>query len=119
MPTFPVQTIHRRFKAYDKEIRDIWESYCVVTFYMSKVHDLVKSRELPPLTLTDLGNNTKVRDENDTFGAIHHMRTKAYPRRTLVEAVSAFEEFLSFLVQTVYTDHPGRLVNSNPLAEKE
>lgn len=119
MPTHAIQTIHRSFKTYEKEIRDIWESYCVVTFYMPKVHDLVKSGELPPLTLTDLGDNTRVRNEKDTYGAIHHMRVKAYPRRTLVEAVSAFEEFLSFLVQTVYSDHPGKLINNNPPSEKE
>lgn len=91
-------------------MRDIWESYSLVEFYMLKVHEKLKMREIEPLSLTPLtSSHHKTYSSNNTFGAIDHLRRKANSRRALVDAVGAFEHYMSYLVYLVYRDYPERM----------
>ncbi len=109
IPT-PVK-IQLTFREYRKELRDIWESYNLVDFYMSEIHTLVKSENIGLLPLTYLTTSgSKTYSKQDTFGAISHLRRKANPRRSLVDAVAAFENYVSHLVLLVYRDYPGKLL---------
>src|SRR5215211_4699378 len=109
VPT-PVK-IQLAFRIYRKEMRDIWESYNLINFYMSEIHTLVKSGDIRLLTLPSLITSDKrTYSSQDTFGAIDHMRSKANPRRSLVDAVATFEDFpfedfLAHLVYLTYRDY--------------
>lgn len=119
MSQHSVTKIHRRFKGYNKDLRDIWESYCLVDYYMGTVHDLVKAGNIPPLPMQRLNGRSISLDQKNTFGGISHLTRKANPRRTLIAAVSLFEHYLGFLTKTVFQDFPGKLTNAGPTAEKE
>jgi hypothetical protein len=119
MAAHSITKIHTRFKGYNKELRDIWESYCLVDFYMANIHDLLKSKNVPPLTFTNLSGKNKTLSDLDTFGAISYLTRKANPQRTLITAVSHFEHYLGFLTKTVYHDYPKKLISNNLTTEKE
>jgi hypothetical protein len=46
-PLPPPILISKRFKIYDKAIRDIWESYQFHRFYMPILHTLIKKEKIP------------------------------------------------------------------------
>jgi hypothetical protein len=56
--------------------------------------------------------NTRTYNKSNTYGAIAHLLSKANPRRTLVDAVSTFENFTGELVGMVYVDYPAKLLGS-------
>lgn len=119
MNPYSVHNIHRSFKRFDKEIRDLWESYALIEHYLPLLRRDLYSGAAPSFSLMDLAGVAKVRSVKDTAGAIQHILLKAYPRRTLLEGVALFEEFMSGLVEIVYLDFPAKLTSSNPSTEKE
>lgn len=114
-----VAKIHTRFKNFDKEMRDIWESYCLVEMLTEEGHRLLKAGDISPLTMTSLNGGTKTLSKKDTYGAINHLRIKSEPRTILLEAVSYFEDYLGWLTETVLTDDPSLLKSEAPVAERE
>jgi hypothetical protein len=117
-----VPKIHTRFKNFDKEMRDIWESYNLVEMLAKEGHRLLKSGQVAPLTMQTLfgnGSNKKSLSLKDTYGAIDRLRKKAEPRTILLEAVAYFEDYLGWLTETVLLDDPALLKSEAPASEKE
>ncbi|RDK07770.1 hypothetical protein [Cupriavidus lacunae] len=115
-----VPKIHTRFKTFDKEMRDIWESYNLVELLAKEGHRLLKDGTIEPLTMATLyGGNNKTLSLKDTFGAIDHLRRKSEPRTILLEAVAYFEDYLGWLTETVLLDDPSLLKSDAPNSEKE
>jgi hypothetical protein len=104
--------IATRFKGFNKEMRDIWETFNLINFYLPVLHNSVKNASIPPLSFSPLLSTTKKTIKiDDTLGAFAHLRLRSNPRNSFVEAVIVFEDFLSFLFQTVYKDFPGKLLS--------
>jgi hypothetical protein len=110
-PLPPYILISKRFKTYDKTIRDIWEAYHFHSFYLPVLHDLIKKENVPALELPALGGpKVHVQKRNNTLGAISHILAKVSPQRSLIVAVSQSEAFLQYLAVRVFRDFPGRLL---------
>lgn len=112
-PLAPPILISKRFKVYDKAIRDIWESYQFHRFYLPVLHSLIKKEGVPAFILPSLGaaSGQKEQKRKDTLGAISHIMSQVSPQRSLLVAVSQSELFLQYLVTRVLRDHPGRLLS--------
>ncbi|EEW09201.1 hypothetical protein [Vibrio mimicus] len=109
-----IPKIATRFKNYQKEMRDIWESFCIIEFYMPKVQECIKDDILPPLDVDLLfDTTTKTNSKDDTYGALHSLSVKSNYRRTLLESVLTFEDYMSDLIETVYLDYPNKLSAKN------
>lgn len=104
-----VSNIHTRFKSYYKEIRDIWESFNLVNYYFDIVHKDIKHKKKDPFIFNNLLGIKKKLAKDDTLGAISHLKIKVNPKRTLVDASALFEDYISFLIKTVYLDCPEKL----------
>ncbi|OBU13993.1 hypothetical protein CTM88_09825 [Photobacterium aquimaris] len=105
-----VPKIATRFKNHQKEIRDIWESFCIIEFYMPKVQECIKDDILPPLNVDLLFDSViKTNSKGDTYGALHSLSVKSNYRRTLLESVLTFEDYISDLIEIVYLDYPQKL----------
>jgi hypothetical protein len=110
----PFILISKRFKAYDKTIRDVWEAYHFHSFYLPILHDLIKNGQTPSLRLPALGGTkTHEKPVKDTLGALSHILAKVSPQRSLIVAVSQSEAFLQYLVIRVCRDFPGRLLTAS------
>ena len=101
MNPYSVKNIHRTFKQFDKQMRDLWESYALIEYHLPLLRRDLHAGATPLFSLTDLKGNPKVRSVKDTAGAMQHILVKAYPRRTLLEGVALFEDFRSGLVEVV------------------
>lgn len=114
-----VPKIHVRYKRFDKEQRDIWESFCLIDFYMPKIKDAVKDDIFPQLSFDRIYDGTnKTVKKVDIYGALQSLSVKGNYRRTLLEAVLTFEDYITDLIQIVYLDIPtilssGQNNNSN------
>jgi hypothetical protein len=119
----PYILISKRFRAYDKTIRDIWESYHFHNFYLPIVHRMVKKGDLPAFVLPGLGQaaGTHARTSSDTLGAISHISQSVSPPRSVIYAVSHTESFLQYLAIRVLRDYPKRLTGkeAEPNAREE
>ncbi|MEZ9314194.1 hypothetical protein AB4188_01680 [Vibrio lentus] len=77
---------------------------------MPKVQASIKSDEMPPLKVDLLfDDSTKTNSKDDTYGALHSLTVKSNYRRTLLESVLTFEDYMSDLIETVYLDFPRKL----------
>ena len=117
-PLPPPILISKRFRVYDKTIRDIWESYQFHKFYLPILHQLIKKAKVPALTLRGLGAPSGHQQEqrrSDTLGAISHIMSQVSPQRSLIVAVSQSELFLQYLVVRALRDFPGRLLTGAQL----
>jgi len=106
--------IHTRFKGYEKSMRDVWETYNLVSHYMNLSHKAIKGGKIGGLPLPTLwGSRVKVKSVDNTYGAISHLSRKSNPRRALCDAVSTFEVYLSDITTTVFEDYPGKLLGQD------
>jgi hypothetical protein len=106
----PYILISKRFRAYDKTIRDIWEVYQFHRYYLPILHKLIKKEQVPVFTMPSLPNlEEKQKNLDDTLGVISHIGSQFSPQRGLVVAVSQSEVFLQYLMTRVLRDFPGRL----------
>jgi hypothetical protein len=105
-----IPRIHIRYKRFQKEQRDIWESFCLIDFYAPKIKEAVKGDIFPQLSFDRIWNeDDKVVKKNDIYGALDSLTKKGNYRRTLIEAVLIFEDYITDLIQSVYLDIPGKL----------
>jgi hypothetical protein len=112
-------TITVRFKYLRQNLRDLWESYNLIAWYLPHIHRLVKADSLPTLTVRPLqAPSAFVLKKERTFGAISHLRDKVNPRRVITDGISLFEDFLGDVVECVYRDYPMKLA-TNQLAETQ
>lgn len=115
-----VKNIQTRFKGFDKDMRDAWESYCLVEHLAEGWHTLLKADKVLPLKKLALFGSAEVNlSKKATYGAMSHLRDKTQPRTALLESVALFEDYLAWLVRTVLTDSPFLLKSSSPQAEQE
>lgn len=109
-----IHNIHTRYKIFQKDQRDIWESFCIVDFYGPQIKDQVKSNNLPLLEIDRIWNDsTRTLDKKNIYGAIASLTIKGNYRRTLLEAVLYFEDYMSDLIYKVYLDFPMKLQSAN------
>lgn len=94
-------------------MRDIWESYNLINFYMPKLHEQIKSKALPPLRLELLVTENEFKRQSiiDTLGALSYLVNKVNPRRTVINSASTFEDYLGELTNQVYIDYPQKLIH--------
>jgi hypothetical protein len=112
-PVPPYAIISTRFRGYDKTIRDIWEVYQFHNFYLPRIHELIKKKNMPALSIASLGAlRPKEQKPRDTLGAISHIMSQVTMQRSLVAAVAQSEAFLQYLVTRVLRDYPKRLLAS-------
>lgn len=111
-PAHSIARVHRRYRGFQKDQRDVWESFCIVDFYGPKIKDAVKSGTLPPLDIDRIWNNSsRTLGKDDTYGALSSLIHKGNYRRTLLEAVLLFEDYMSDLISGVYADYPMKLLS--------
>ncbi|CAN8139771.1 hypothetical protein THIOSC13_1630010 [uncultured Thiomicrorhabdus sp.] len=109
-----IPKIAKRYRNYQKDMRDIWESFCIIEFYIPKVQESIKADLMPPLKVDLLFDSIeKENSKGDTYGALHSLEVKSNYRRTLLESVLAFEDYMSDLIETVYLDYPRKLSSDN------
>lgn len=109
-PAHSIASLHIRYKGFQKDQRDVWESFCIVDFYGPKIKDLVKSNLLPPLEIDRIWNeSSRTLDKDNTYGALSSLARKGNYRRTLLESVLLFEDYMSDLISRVYIDYPMKL----------
>ncbi|VWD36234.1 hypothetical protein BLA39750_05029 [Burkholderia lata] len=104
--------VHDRFKQYNRDIKDVWASYNLLSFYLPKVHESVKSGTYPTLhlnSLSGIATAPHVKNKNDTFGTLSHIERKVVPIRTLLSGVSVTEDFLKDLCVLTYERFPQKL----------
>jgi hypothetical protein len=107
-----ITKIHVRYKTFQKTQRDVWESFCIIDFYCPKIKDSIKSGRLPPLEIDRIwGASSRTLDKNSTYGALSALTSKGNYRRTLLEAVLTFEDYMSDLISGVYLDYPMKLLS--------
>ena len=108
-----VSKLHVRYKRFQKDQRDIWESFCLIDYYAPKIKDAIKSDIFPPLVMETIwGNKNRELSKDNTYGAISSLSRKGNYRRTLLEAVLVFEDYMTDLIQIVYLDYPTKLVSN-------
>src|SRR6266487_562028 len=111
MPTPTPVKIQTRFKYFNKDIRDIWESFHLVDFYMNEIHDQLQRNIIALLTYVPIWSNVaKTASRQDVFGAVSHLTRKVNPRRVVTDGVAAFEDFIGDIVALVYRDYPQKLL---------
>lgn len=111
--THSVSRLHVRYKGFQKAQRDIWESFCIVDFYVPRIKLAIKKGSLPPLDIDRIWNETsRTLDKNDTYGALSSLMEKGNYRRTLLETVLIFEDYMSDLISAVYLDYPKKLLST-------
>jgi hypothetical protein len=61
-------------------MRDVWETYNLISYYMKLSHETIKCGNFGGLPLPALwGSNVKVMKIDDTYGAISHLSRKSNP----------------------------------------
>lgn len=108
--------IHTRFKTFNKEMNEIWESYNLIHFYSGHLHNLIKKDKIPVLSfdrLTSHRPDTRILTKATSLGAVSRFDRKTNARRALLESVASFEHFLNNLVTIVYIDFPSKLLTSD------
>jgi len=115
-----ITKIHTRYKIFQKEQRDIWESFCLVDFYAPKIKDAIKADEFPTLQIDRIWNDSeKTLKKDATYGALSSLTDKGNYRRTLLEAVLIFENYMTDLIEIVYLDFPGKLHSNKKDSEND
>lgn len=106
--------IATRFKNFRKEMISIWEAFIAIDYYMDNIHQFIKDDKISTLELPHLASHLKKQlTKKDTFGVISHIVDKKNPRNALIDSISCFEHFISFVVYTVYIDYPMILKNNS------
>lgn len=106
----PYILISKRFRAYDKTIRDIWEVYNFHNYYLPILHKQITNGDIPVFTMPSMPNlEVKQKNRDDTLGVISHISAQLNSQRGLIVAVSQTEVFLQYLMTRVLRDFPGRL----------
>lgn len=111
-----VRTIHRNFKDYRQKLRHIWEEYNLVGYYIPYLHDKIKGGEVEPFKFAPFlvdKNNIRETGKAKAISVLGQVRQNSLHNRVLLDSIGAFEDNLSKLVETVYFDHPHKLL-SNP-----
>lgn len=112
LPAHNISRVHRRYKAFQKDQRDVWESFCIVDFYGPRIKEAIKLDTLPPLDIDRVWNDSsRTLGKVDTYGALSSLICKGNYRRTLLEAVLIFEDYMSDLISGVYVDYPMKLLS--------
>ncbi len=107
-----VPKLHVRYKRFQKEQRDIWESFSVVEFYVPKIIKAIKEDVFPSLTTDRVWTDgDRTLDNNNTYGALTSLEKRRNPKSTLLEAVLVFEDYMSDLIELVYLDIPNKLIS--------
>lgn len=107
-----VPKLHIRYKRFQKDQRDIWESFCIVEFYFPRIKEAIKNDMFPTLAIDTIwGNNLRTLNKNNTYGAIASVEQKGIFKSTLLEMVLVFEDYMSDLIQIVYLDIPNKLLS--------
>src|SRR5262245_42510002 len=102
----PIQ-IGFKFKAYDKTIRDIWEAFQFMKFYLPLVQEEIRASRMADFQMEDLGGSLRrSKSKKDTYGVISHVLAHVSPHRSLIAAVSQTEAFLQYLATRVLKDYP-------------
>lgn len=107
-----VPKIHTCFKNYQKKLRHIWEEYSFMEFYDSHIHRAIKNDEFPVMQFnpfladaTDIRTTSKVK----SIGVLGQVKKNSIMHRVLLDSIGAFENYLCFLAETVYSDYPSKL----------
>jgi hypothetical protein len=103
------------FRRFNSELNEIWEDYTSITFYMSTVHDGVKSGKIKAVSIPKLVHKPRVQpsSHNVVYGILNSIRTKTSGKHAFIDAVSLFEHYMSKLVLRVYMDFPHKLKGLN------
>ncbi|CAM4196082.1 hypothetical protein WDU86_00160 [Klebsiella pneumoniae] len=107
-----VPKLHVRYKRFQKEQRDIWESFLIIEFYTPKIIESIKNDSFPSLTVDRIWNTSeRILNKNNTYGALTSLEKRGNFRRTLLELVLVFEDYMSDLIEMVYLDIPNKLTS--------
>ncbi|HDU8494759.1 TPA: hypothetical protein RG419_001375 [Morganella morganii] len=107
-----IPKLHVRYKRFQKNMKDVWESFLIVEFYTPKIKELIKNDLLPSLTIdTFTSDSIRVLNKDNTYGALSSLERRGNFRRTLLEAILIFEDYMSDLIELVYLDLPNKLTS--------
>jgi hypothetical protein len=99
------------FSELNSELNEIWEDFIAVDYYLREVHGQIKAKTLDRLVIPRLVSRSGMMpiSVDATYGIISRIRERTSPRHAFIDAISAFEQFMSALVFQVYMDFPRKL----------
>jgi hypothetical protein len=102
------------FKNYRRRIQGIWLSYSLVHHYSFVLHNSIRNDEIETLRFRPfMATSDKHLSKVDTISYLINLRERDNPRRTLLDGLGLFEDFLGRLVDFVYEDYPGKLLGGD------
>ncbi|MBK8233931.1 MAG: hypothetical protein IPK74_00100 [Deltaproteobacteria bacterium] len=105
-----------RFKAYNRDVKDVWAAYLCIDDSMTSLRLQIKSGSLSPFSLESLsGVGSQIHEKNpdNTYGILSHVASVVNPQRALLASVALTEDFLKDLAIAVYSAYPQRLTTSD------
>lgn len=122
MPTiYPEQMIRDRFTRFQGAMEDIWKEHDFYSFYLPRIHKLIKDDAMPPFALNSFKNPgmQHVHTANNTFGYISHILNVARGRSGLMQSVATFEHYHSDLATIVYQHRPLKLLGVEAIESQD
>jgi hypothetical protein len=99
------------FSELNTELNEIWEDFKAINFYLLKVHELTKLNSIERVAVPRLVSKPRMEQLSPSavYGIISRIKDKTAGRHAFIDAISAFEHFISMLVFKVYLDFPQKL----------
>lgn len=109
------------FASFNTQLNEIWEDFKSLDFYLFEVHKLTKAGSIERVTIQRLVSKPSMEklSASAVYGIIDRIRGKAAGRHAFVDAIAAFEHFISMLVFKVYLDFPRKLRGVSRAVENE
>jgi hypothetical protein len=99
------------FSNFNTELNEIWEDFKSLDFYLLEVHKLTKLGSIERVVVPRLVSKPPMEQlsASAVYGIISRITGKTAGRHAFVDAIGAFEHFISMLVFKVYLDFPRKL----------
>ena len=110
-----IKKVHTIFGLFRKKLRHIWEEYCFVEHYAPYLHEQIKIGSVNPFTYTPFlsgKNDIRETSRDKSLAVVGQVLQNSIKHRVLLDSIGAFEDNLSFLVESVYLDLPEKLKNT-------
>lgn len=109
------------FSSLNSELNEIWEDYVAIRFYLKEVHKQVKAGTIDRVIIPRLVSTPRMLPlgADAIYGILGRVREATSGRHAFIDAISAFEQFVSTLVFRVYLDFPGKLKGFSKQFEPE
>jgi len=109
------------FASFNSQLNEIWEDFKSLDYYLLEIHKLTKADSIERVVVPRLVSKPRMEklSASAVYGIIDRIRGKAAGRHAFIDAIAAFEHFISMLVFKVYLDFPRKLRGVSRAVENE